>query len=467
MEQPKVLGFDPASKSWETKTSRPVPVRAPALDGALLIDEAALSAAAEDFGHMRHHRPIAVLEPGSNEDIVKMVNFAREQGIKIGARGWGYSVYGQSQVVGGIVVRMSTFIKPPIFGTDQVEVSAGMTWSEVLAATLEHGLRPPVLTNDLELSVGGTLSFGGIDGGTYRHGAQVDNVLELQVVTGEGRLERCSPTRLPQLFDAVLAGQGQCAIIVRATLRLIPAQTHARVFELLYSDLSSMLADQRRLIAGERFDRISGCIRPSPRGRWFYYIQAECNFTPPNEPDKEILPAELHHLSGFERLYTLPYFDCVVRNPRFTAIRGSGEVELPHPWLNIFLPDSVIDQYLAETFGTLTPADIGIDFPVTFFFIKTGICTHPLLRLPEEASGFLFHLMGTLPDQESAARMIDRFRGFFEKARELGGKQYPINSLPFSREDWQEHFHPYWEQFVDAKHRFDPDNILTPGPGIF
>ena len=251
------------------------------------------------------------------------------------------------------------------------------------------------------------------------------------------------------------------------TLRLIPAQTHARVFELLYSDLSSMLADQRRLIAGERFDRISGCIRPSPRGRWFYYIQAECNFTPPNEPDKEILPAELHHLSGFERLYTLPYFDCVVRNPRFTAIRGSGEVELPHPWLNIFLPDSVIDQYLAETFGTLTPADIGIDFPVTFFFIKTGICTHPLLRLPEEASGFLFHLMGTLPDQESAARMIDRFRGFFEKARELGGKQYPINSLPFSREDWQEHFHPYWEQFVDAKHRFDPDNILTPGPGIF
>jgi FAD/FMN-containing dehydrogenase len=442
-------------------------IRIPDLDGAFKIDETSLQAMADDFGHLRHLRPIALLEPASAEDVIEMVGFAREQRIRIGPRGWGYSVYGQSQVEGGIVVRMNTLIQPPVFGPDWVEVSAGMSWSEVLAVTLERGLRPPVLTNDLELSVGGTLSFGGVDGGSFRHGAQVDHVIELQVVTGEGKLEVCSADQLPELFNAVLAGQGQCAIILRARLRLIPAHTHARVFELLYSDLGTMLADQRMLVASGIIDRISACIRPSKTGRWYYYIQAEKNFSPPDEPDKSILPKSLGHVRGFERLYTLPYYDCMVRNPRFNAIRITGEVQLPHPWLNIFLSDEVINQFLADTFATLTPADIGIDFPVTFFLLDTSICTRPLFRLPNAPRVFLFHLMGTLPDQASAQKMIERYREFFERGKELGGIVYPINSLPFSKQDWQEHFGPHWQSFAQAKRRFDPKNILTPGPGIF
>ena len=467
MNQTNTFGFDVASKSWVTEVNGESRIPAPELDGRLLIDEPSLEDAADDFGHLRHLKPIAVLEPRSNGDVIKMVKFAREHGVKIGARGWGFSVYGQSQVQGGIVIKMNKFIEPPVFESDRVEVSAGMSWSEVLAVTLRHGLRPPVLTNDLELTVGGTLSFGGIDGGSFRHGAQVDNVLELQVVTGEGRLERCSASQLPDLFNAALAGQGQCAIILRVTLKLIPAQPLARIFEILYSDLHTMLDDQRLLIASGEFDRISGCVRSSVSGRWTYYIQAEHNFTPPDEPGKELLPIQSRHIRGFEKIYTLSYYDCVVRNPHFTDIRTTGEVQLPHPWLNIFLPDSVIDQFLEDTFATLAPSDIGIDFPVTFFFLDTSLFTRPLLRIPEPGSFFLFHLMGTLPDQEKAKRMIDRYRQFFERGRELGGKQYPINSLPFSRQDWQEHFDRFWDQFVKAKRRFDPDNILTPGPGIF
>jgi len=467
MKQAYVIGFDRKNKKWVTDGSQGPAVQTPPLDGALLIDEAAILAAAEDFGHLRFGRPIAVLEPGSNEDIVKMVNFAREQGIRIGARGEGSSVYGQSQVEGGIVVRMRAFIKPPIFGADWVEVSPGMTWSEVLAATLEHGLRPPVLTHNVELSVGGTLSVGGMDGGSYRHGAQVDNVLELQVVTGEGQLETCSPTHLPELFDAVLAGLGQCAIILRARLRLIPAGTHARVFELLYLDLPTMLADERLLVEDGRIDRISGYVFPSASGRWSYYIQADLNFSPPAVPDKDILPTGLHHLQGFERVYTQSYFDFVANNPRQAALKASGRIKLPHPWLDVFVPDSAADKYLAETFGTLTPADIGVDFPISFFFIKTAVCTRPMLRLPDEESACLFNLMTTITNPESTERMVEQNRRFFDRARQVGGKHLPVSAMTMTRQDWQEHFHPYWEQFVRAKHRFDPDNILTPGPGVF
>ncbi len=442
-------------------------VEVPALDGTLRVDAEALKQAADDFGHLVNRPPIAVLEPGSGQDIARMVEFSRQQRLKIGARGFGYSVYGQSQVEGGIVVSMETLNQPAVFGAERIEVSAGMAWADVLALTLERGLRPPVVTNDLELSVGGTLSFGGLDGGSFRHGAQVDHVLELQVVTGEGRLETCSEMQSPELFNAMLAGQGQCGIILRVGLRLIPAHTHACVYELLYRDLNTMLADERRLVAEARIDRVSGCIRPSAGGKWYYYLQTEKYFTPPEEPGWEILPGNLEHLQGFEKIYTLPYYECVVRNPRFRAIRKTGEVQLPHPWLNVFLPDSQIERFLAETIAELTPADIGIDFPVTFWIINKAVCQRPLLPLPEEPSSFLFHLMGTLPDQAKASAMIDRFVKYYERARKLGGKQYPINSLPLTEEDWQVHYGQQWDSFSQAKRRFDPDNVLASGPGIF
>jgi FAD/FMN-containing dehydrogenase len=91
-----------------------------------------------------------------------------------------------------------------------------------LAVTRSSSLIPPVLPDHLGLSVGGTLSVGGISGTSFRHGAQVDHVTELEVVTGVGDLVRCTPTQAGDVFDAVLAGLGQCGIIVRATLDWCP-----------------------------------------------------------------------------------------------------------------------------------------------------------------------------------------------------------------------------------------------------
>ena len=44
-----------------------------------------------------------------------------------------------------------------------------------------------MLTDYLELSVGGTLAVGGVGATSIEPGVQSDHVLELEVVTGEGR----------------------------------------------------------------------------------------------------------------------------------------------------------------------------------------------------------------------------------------------------------------------------------------
>lgn len=65
-----------------------------------------------------------------------------------------------------------------------MEVSGGELWINILHHTLKHGLAPKSWTDYLHLTVGGTLSNAGISGQAFRHGPQIDNVFQLQVVTG-------------------------------------------------------------------------------------------------------------------------------------------------------------------------------------------------------------------------------------------------------------------------------------------
>jgi FAD/FMN-containing dehydrogenase len=171
------------------------PVAVPPLDGELVVAPAARAAAADDFGHLVRRMPLAVLRPGSVQDIAAMIRWSSENGWQIAARGLGHSVFGRSQVAGGIVVDMSTLDGIRHVERDQVVVDAGATWRAILARTLPERRTPPVLTNYLDLSVGGTLSVGGIGGTSHRYGLQTDNVLELEVVTpGTVRSHRRSIT---------------------------------------------------------------------------------------------------------------------------------------------------------------------------------------------------------------------------------------------------------------------------------
>ncbi|WP_246127713.1 FAD-binding protein, partial [Amycolatopsis rhizosphaerae] len=179
------------------------------LDGALTTHPADLAAVADDWGHIVSHRPRAVLRPRSPADIAATLRFAGEHGIPVVPRGEGHTSYGQAQCPDGIVIAMSHLARIHHITPDRVTVDAGATWADLLTATLRHQLTPPVLTDYLGLSIGGTLSAGGIGGTSHRHGAQTDTVLELDVITGDGTQHTCSPHHDPDLFHAALAGLGR------------------------------------------------------------------------------------------------------------------------------------------------------------------------------------------------------------------------------------------------------------------
>ncbi|MBV8540131.1 MAG: FAD-binding protein [Pseudonocardiales bacterium] len=230
--------FDPVTRTWVPRES-PGAVPVPELEGVLVGDESSLRWAADDFGHVVHRRPRAVLRAGGVADMTAIVAFAGATGLDVVARGAGHSVYGQAQAAGGIVIDMAGLDLVGDVCAERVTAQAGALWSEVVDATLACGCTPAVLTDYLSTSVGGTLAVGGVGGTSHRYGLQVDGVEELCVVTGAGRLVTCSPEQNRRLFDAVRAGLGQCGVIISATVKVVPAPARARRYRLYYHDLAT------------------------------------------------------------------------------------------------------------------------------------------------------------------------------------------------------------------------------------
>lgn len=148
--------------------------------------------AAKDFGNIYHMRPLAVLHPHSIGDISITVKHIFQMGsgteLTVAARGHGHSLQGQAQAFQGVVINMESLKEPAMqvhSGTlPWVDVSGGELWINILHETLKYGLAPKSWTDYLHLSVGGTLSNAGISGQAFRHGPQINNVYQLEVVTG-------------------------------------------------------------------------------------------------------------------------------------------------------------------------------------------------------------------------------------------------------------------------------------------
>ncbi len=268
----------------------------PKLDGSLFLDAATRRAYAQDFGQIVSEEPVAVLRPGSVRDVARMLRFAGRHGIRVVGRGAGHTVFGQSQHTAAIAFDLTSLdtIGPIVDGC--VTVDAGCRWNAVLPATLAAELMPPVLPDYIGQTVGGTLSVGGIGAMSFREGAQIDHVVAIRAVTGDGHIVRCSARRNSELFEMLLAGQGQVGVIVEATLRLVPAPTHVRVYDLVYADLASLLADLTTLMGDERFDQMESFIFPTGPGSWVYLLEAIGFHTDAGPPDDATLLAGLGHV---------------------------------------------------------------------------------------------------------------------------------------------------------------------------
>lgn len=148
--------------------------------------------AARDFGDQFHFLPWAVLHPKKVSDIAATIKHVWQMGptsgLTVAARGHGHSLMGQAQAPQGLVINMEALSGQDMQvhkgNSPYVDAPAGELWINVLHECLRHGLAPKSWTDYLHLTVGGTLSNAGISGQAFRHGPQISNVHQLEVITG-------------------------------------------------------------------------------------------------------------------------------------------------------------------------------------------------------------------------------------------------------------------------------------------
>lgn len=438
---------------------------APLLAGQVLTDDAALEAFATDWGHIVTARPRVVIRPVSTTDVCAVVRFAAERGVPVSARGAGHSPFGQSQAADGIILDMTSMRHLGPVNGDRLTVDAGVLWRDVLATSLPHDLTPPVLTDYLGITVGGTLSVGGIGGASRHYGAQVDTVESLEVVDGHGEAITCSAEEASELFDTVRGGLGQCGVITKATLRLLPAQARARRLIADCGSARALIAAQCALADADQVDYLEGLIVLDPEtGRWVHLLETATFYsgsTPPPQHVDDLQVTEVHDTSYLDFLDRL--------RPGVAARQADGSWFHPHPWLNLFLPDDAVEEFVTATLARTAPADLGPSGLILLYPLRAARVRAPMLRMPAGDTVWLFAILRTGLPQNPAhtERMLQLNAALREESRLAGGCVYPSNAVPMSAVDWQVHFGPAWGRMSAAKKRFDPTGILATGQGVF
>ncbi len=431
-----------------------------------------IAAAGRDFGGIRAENPAFVVRARNTADVENVLSEARARGLCVAARGQGHSTRGQAHAPAGIVVDMCDANEVRV--EDGIAIAqAGARWDRVLRKTLEVGLSPPVLTDYLGLSVGGTLSVGGVGGQSFRHGLQVDQVEALRVVTGVGRVVDCSRSSEPELFDACRGGLGQCGLIVEARLRLIDAPRAAHVFRLSYRDLDAWLEDQARVAADLRFDYILGSILPSANGFAFTLEVAKYQAS-----DAASARERLEGLAFDDSLTdaagrVFSYADYALRLGALEAqMKADGSWFACHPWLDLFMPWRAAAPVIAGSLSNIDSAWLANSHTLTYPVSRPADAA-PLCGLGSDAPHLLFGVGPTfLPSQTREMADFDlTCAKLLTLAERLGGRTYPIGfplGTPFMDElGWRRHFGAGWHAFQEAKLAHDPARLLTPAPGVF
>lgn len=459
-------------------------------DGELSFSVADRAAAAQDFGGIRHQRPLAVLRPASIKDVARIVSFARSAGLHVAARGRGHSTCGQAQAQDGIVVDMSSLAQVSGVTGRRLDAEAGATWKDVLEASLERRLMPPVLPDFLGLSVGGLIALGGIGYQTCRYGTVVDHIDRLTVVTGTGEVVECSRETSADLYHAARGGLGQFGIVVRARLRLIAAPRFIRFSRYIYTDVAPLLADLRRLArgSGQRFDTIcafgitneTAIVRDvmgeAARGLWFppwttrrlFVLQVGRYCRSKGEADDGRAPDALHSVPGVRHVWTERFGDFADRaSGHLVYWKRAGLWEAPHPWLNVILSGAAAAQWLPGVLQSLDPLDPA-DGPIMIYPVVRRRSVPSMLRMPASAYALRVDVLRSVP--RGGARVIDALmranRRAYAACVRLGGVQYPSAALDMRPADWRRHFGRAWARFERLRRRYDPDRVLAPGQGM-
>ena len=136
----------------------------------------------------------------------------------------------------------------------------GVTFIQLVKATLPHGLVPIVVPELKTITIGGAVAGCSIESMSFKYGGFHDNCLEYEVVNAKGEVINCSPEKDNLLFQMMHGTFGTLGIITKLKFKLIPAKKFVKVVYEKYDNLDDYLKAIYGYFKNKNADFMDGII---------------------------------------------------------------------------------------------------------------------------------------------------------------------------------------------------------------
>ena len=196
-------------------------------------------------------QPAAVAMPESARDVVAVVRWARERGLRIAPQGTGHNALPLGSLAHTVLLKTERMRGIEIdIRRQRARVQAGVLWTEVTDAAAEHGFAA-LAGSSPDVGVVGYSLGGGISWLARKHGLAANNVTAVELVNADGDLIRVDAENRPDLFWALRGGGGSFGVVTSLEFNLFPIRdVYAGVLFFPLDRGSEVLRAWRRWLEG-------------------------------------------------------------------------------------------------------------------------------------------------------------------------------------------------------------------------
>jgi FAD/FMN-containing dehydrogenase len=413
-------------------------------------------------------RPACIVRCTGVADVVAAVGFARDQDLLVAVRSGGHGVGGHAVSDGGLMIDLSPMkgIRvDPAARTARAE--AGVLWGELDRETQLHGLA----------TVGGIVTHTGIAGLTLgggigwlmrKHGATVDNLVSVDLVTADGEVLTASKDENPDLFWGVRGGGGNFGIVTSFEYRLHPVGPIVLAGPIFHplEDARDVLRFYRQFAASAPDELTTifelSVAQPLPflpadvHGKPIVMIGA-CYTGPPQEGVDVVRPL---------KEFGSPIADLLEPTP-YLALQSMFDPFVPHGWHRYWksvelppLTDEAIDILVGHASIQTSPKSYCVVFQLGGALARVG-ADETAFSQRDAAHNVNINAVWT-EDDPDGERHVAWAREFFSALQPQAGGQVYLNFLGDEGADRvrQAYGEQQYERLVGLKRRYDPTNFF-------
>jgi glycolate oxidase len=213
----------------------------------LLVKQAQLAPYESDALTSHQVRPLAVVIPETQSEVIETVRLCHQYNIPFVARGSGTSLSGASlPIPGGIVIALNRLDRIISLDPEQrlAVVEPGVINLNVTKAAAPHGLYfAPDPSSQLICTIGGNLAFNAGGAHCLKYGMTSNHILGLKVVLPDGEVVQLGGESLeatgPDGVGLFVGSEGLFGIALEITLRLLPKPETFRTVLAAYRSLEA------------------------------------------------------------------------------------------------------------------------------------------------------------------------------------------------------------------------------------